>query len=152
MRSSFEEELLKNGRLIYTNKGDSMFPLILENKTLLIIEKKPEGRLKKYDVPLYQRDSGQYVLHRILEVRKNDYVICGDNRWGREYGITDRHIIGVLTGVVRKGKKISVDDPMYKLYVHIWCDAFPVRAFIIRGWQFVKKRYRRIIKRIKGQS
>ncbi len=147
MKSTFEEEIQKNGKLIYTNQGDSMFPLIIENKTLLVIEK-PKGRLKKYDVPLYKRDSGQYVLHRILEVRKHDYVICGDNRAYKEYGITDRHIIGVLTAVIRKGKKISVNDPLYKAYVHIWCDAFPVRAFIIRGWRFVKRRAKRLIRKI----
>ena len=74
-KSTFEEQLDKCGKLIYTNVGDSMMPLIRQDKDLLIIEK-PKGRLKKYDVPLYRRDSGQYVLHRILEVRKNDYVIC----------------------------------------------------------------------------
>lgn len=128
--SSFEEQLEKNGKLIYTNRGDSMMPLIKQGRDLLIIEP-VHGRLKKYDVPLYKRDSGQYVLHRIIEVRKNDYVICGDNRWLKEYGIRDRHIIGVLTAVVRNGREISVNDRNYKLYVHLWCDLFPVRAFIV---------------------
>ena len=128
--SSFEEQLEKNGKLIYTNRGDSMMPLIKQGRDLLIIEP-VHGRLKKYDVPLYKRGSGQYVLHRIIEVRKNDYVICGDNRWLKEYGIRDRHIIGVLTAVVRNGREISVNDRNYKLYVHLWCDLFPVRAFIV---------------------
>ncbi|SEH88074.1 hypothetical protein SAMN02910265_03176 [Ruminococcus flavefaciens] len=128
--STFEEQLAKNGKFIYTNKGDSMMPLIKQGSDLLIIEP-VHGRLKKYDVPLYKRDSGQYVLHRILKVRKNDYVICGDNRWIKEYGICDRHIIGVLTAVVRNGKEVSVHDRKYKLYVHLWCDFFPVRAFIV---------------------
>ena len=61
-KSTFEEELERTGKLVYTNVGDSMMPLIRQDKDLLIIEKKPEGRLKKYDVPLYRRDSGQYVL------------------------------------------------------------------------------------------
>ena len=128
--STFKEQLAKKGKLIYTNRGDSMMPLIKQDRDLLIIEK-PHGRLKKYDVPLYKRDSGQYVLHRILKVRKNDYVICGDNRWVKEYGIRDRHIIGVMTAVVRNGKEISVNDWKYKLYVHLWCDFFPVRAFTV---------------------
>lgn len=129
--SSFEEQLARTGKLIYTNKGDSMMPLIKQDRDLLIIEP-VHGRLKKYDVPLYRRDSGQYVLHRILKVRKDDYVICGDNRWCKEYGITDRHIIGVLTGIVRSGKEISVNDWKYRLYVHVWCDLFPVRAMAVR--------------------
>lgn len=89
-KSTFEEEIAHNGFLLYRNVGDSMLPLIRQGKDLLLIARKPQGRLNKYDVPLYRRDSGQYVLHRILKVRKNDYVLCGDNRWRREVGITDR--------------------------------------------------------------
>ncbi len=130
INSTFEDQLERNGKLIYTNKGDSMMPLIKQDRDLLVIVP-AEGRLKKYDVPLYKRDSGQYVLHRILKVRNEDYVICGDNRWVKEYGISDRHIIGVLSAVIRNGKEISVNSLRYKLYVHLWCDLFPVRAFCV---------------------
>lgn len=141
-KSTFEEELTRRGKLIYTNIGDSMQPLIRQDKDLLVIEK-PQGRLKKYDVPLYRRDSGQYVLHRILQVREQDYVLCGDNRCQKEYGITDRHIIGVLTGVVRNGRTISVTDKRYLFYVHLWCDFFPIRALLIRICLKLKREMRK---------
>ena len=139
---NFEDVIRRDGRLLYTNVGDSMLPLIRQDHDILVIEK-PAGRLKKYDVPLYKRDSGQYVLHRILRVRENDYVICGDNRYSKEYGITDRHIIGVLTAVVRNGREMPVTDWRYRLYVHLWCDFFPVRAFILRVTRFTEKRRKR---------
>ena len=138
-KSTFEEEIEKSSKIIYTNVGDSMMPFIKQGRDVLVISR-AEGKLKRYDVPLYKRDSGQYVLHRILKVRENDYVICGDNRWNREYGITDRHIIGVLTGIIRDGREIPVTDRKYRIYVHLWCDFFPVRAFIIRIRQFLKRR------------
>lgn len=141
-KSTFEEEIKRTGKLIYTNIGDSMMPLIREKRDLLIIEK-VNGRLKKYDIPLYKRDTGQYVLHRILKVRKNDYVICGDNRWHKEYGITDQHIIGILTGIVRDGRKISTKDKRYLLYVHIWCDFFYIRASILRIKSFLRRRLKK---------
>ena len=128
---NFESYLDQYGRLIYTNVGTSMLPLLRERRDFMIIEK-PRGRLKKYDVPLYKRDNGQYVLHRILKVRKEDYVLCGDHCYNREYGITDRHIIGVLTGVVRDGRTYPVTDFRYRLYVHIWCDFFYIRALLLR--------------------
>ena len=131
-RSTFEQELAKNGKLIYYNVGDSMLPLIRQGRDLLEIVPKPAGRLHRYDVPLYRRSSGQYVLHRILKVRPQDYVLCGDNRWTREYGVTDGQIIGVLHSVIRDGKPFSVECPKYRLYVHRWCDCFPVRAFLLR--------------------
>lgn len=127
--TKLEEIIERDGRLVYTNVGDSMRPLIRQDRDILIIEKQ-RGRLKKYDVPLYRRDNGQYVLHRILKVRQNDYVICGDNRYGRKYGITDRQIVGVLPAVVRDGREIPVTDWRYRVYVHVWCDCFPVRACI----------------------
>lgn len=138
-KSTFEEEIQKNGKIIYTNVGDSMMPLIKQGRDVLIISK-TDGRLKKYDVPLYKRDNSQYVLHRILKVRKNDYVICGDNRYVKEYGITDKHIVGVLSGMIRKGKEISTDDVRYRVYVHLWCDFFVVRAFLLRAIYFLKRR------------
>ena len=142
-KSTFENEINRSGKLVYTNVGDSMKPLIRQGKDLLIIEK-ADGRLKKYDVPLYRRDSGQYLLHRILKVRENDYIICGDNRWQKEYGITDRHIIGVLTAVVRNGNHaISVSSFRYRIYVHIWCDLFPLRALALRGYYYLKKRLKK---------
>ena len=119
-----------------------MLPLIRQGRDLLVIER-AQGRLKKYDVPLYRRDSGQYVLHRVLKVRKQDYVICGDNRWSKEYGITDRHILGVLTAVLRDGKELSVKDWRYRIYVHFWCDLFPIRAFLLKGIYVLKRMIKR---------
>lgn len=146
-RSTFEEELLEHGKIIYTNVGVSMMPLLRQNRDVMIIER-PTGRLKKYDVPLYKRDSGKYVLHRILKVRKDDYVICGDNCTQKEYGITDRHIIGVLTGVIRDGKTIGMQDFSYKLYYHLWCDFFYIRVLLIKIGHLFKK----IGRIIKGKS
>lgn len=137
--STFEDEIKRTGRIIYTNVGDSMMPLIKQGRDVLVISA-VNGRLKRYDIPLYKRESGQYVLHRILKVRKNDYVICGDNRCNKEYGITDRHIIGVLSGIIRDGREIPVTDIKCRIYAHLWCDLFPVRVLIIRIRQIFKRR------------
>ena len=137
-KTGFEDILAQEGQLIYTSVGNSMRPLIRQGRDLLVIEPTWD-RLKRLDVPLYKRDSGQYVLHRVLRVRENDYVICGDNRWHRETGITDQNIIGVLTAIIRDGKKLPVTDWRYRLYVHLWCDLFPLRAFVLRGWHVLKR-------------
>ena len=151
--STYEEELQKNGKIIHTNVGVSMMPLLRQNRDVMIIER-PTGRLKKYDVPLYKDAKGRYILHRILKVKKDSYVICGDHCTRREYGITDEQIIGVLTGVIRDGKTIGMTDFSYKLYYHLWCDFFYIRVAIIRlkafwhrGISFIK---RRIFRRSKG--
>lgn len=107
MNKKFEDVIAEQGRLVYTSEGDSMSPLIREGN-LLVIEA-VKAPLKVGDVPLYKRDSGQYVLHRIVEVKKGKYAMKGDNRTAVEKGITDKHIIGVLTGIVRNGKTYPVE-------------------------------------------
>lgn len=130
-KSSFEEELDKKGILVYTNKGNSMYPLIRQGKDVLII-KKCNIRLKKMDVPLYKRESGQYVLHRIIKVNENDYVIRGDNTYSNETGIRDDQILGVLSGVIRSDKEISVNSFSYKLYSYFWYYTYYLRKIIIK--------------------
>jgi hypothetical protein len=141
--SSYEEQLEKYGQFVYTNVGDSMMPLLRQHRDLIVIDKRPQGRCKKYDVVLYRRPTGEYVLHRILKVRKDDYIICGDNRYVREFGVPDDWIIGILTAVVRDGKELSVTDWNYRLYVHLWCDFFYIRAFLVRTVQFLRRRIRK---------
>ena len=130
--ASFEEELDRSGRLIYRNAGVSMRPLIKQDRDILIITK-PEGRLKKYDIPLYKRGGNQYVLHRIVKVRENDYVILGDNCLKKEYGITDDQIIGVLTSLVRKGKEVDFNGFGYRFYCRFWYAVYPVRVIFMRA-------------------
>ena len=145
-KSSFEEVLERDGKLVYPNVGDSMMPLLRQGKDLMVIERRPTGRCKKYDAVLYKRPNGQYVMHRILKVRRDDYVICGDNRIHREFGVPDEWIIGVLTAVIRDGKTIPVTDRQYQLYVHLWCDFFWIRAAILRIRGFLIRRIGKWIK------
>lgn len=147
--TSLEAELAQNGMLVYANVGVSMRPLLRQGKDLMVIRKKlPQERCKKYDAVLFKRANGQYVLHRVLQVRAQDYVICGDNCIGREYGVTDEQILGVMTQVVRGGRKqrvIKDTDFLYRCYVHLWCDFYPVRALLLRCRRLAGKFVRRTL-------
>ena len=142
---TFEELLDENGYLVYTNVGYSMMPLIRQHRDLIEIRKKGSERCKKYDVVLYKRGD-KYILHRILEVLpEGRYVIAGDNNTFLEKDITDEHIIGVMTKVIRDGKQVTMDDKMYQAYVHMWCDFYPVRAGVLK----VKRKVRSELGKIK---
>ncbi|GEM_PF-295704 len=140
--TTFEEVLNSTGKLLYKNVGVSMMPLIREGKDIMIIEKEPLNNLKKLDAVLFTRPGvigrGAYVLHRILKVNKDGtYWIVGDHCFGGET-VKRENIIGVLTGVVRDGKTISINDKNYKFYVHLWCDLYPIRFIILRIKYFFK--------------
>jgi hypothetical protein len=144
-RRTFEEELQCHGNLVYTNVGCSMMPLLRQGHDLVEIVKKEPGSCKKYDVVLYKRGD-RYILHRILKVLENGYIIVGDHNYRREYDITEEQIIGVLVAVVRDGRRISVSDWKYRVYVHLWCDFFPIRAAILAGKQYVARIWKHVLK------
>ena len=126
-KTTYEEYLEKNGTLIYRNVGVSMLPLIKQGRDLFIVKKKSAHRCKKYDVVLFKRADNKYVLHRIIKVNPNDYIIRGDNCVNKEYGVKDEDIIGVMTSFIRKGKEYSVDNRLYKLYSVLWCRVYFLR-------------------------
>lgn len=127
---SYEEYLEKYGRLSYSNVGVSMMPLLRQGKDLFIARKKGPERCKRGDVVLYRRPPEHYVLHRIIEVRPDDYVILGDNCIGREYGITDDDIIGVMSGYVRGGKEHSVSELGYRMYSFVMLHTIALRILL----------------------
>ena len=140
---SLEEYLETNGRLTYSNVGISMLPLLRQGRDLFILEKKEAGRCAVGDVVLYRRPPDQYVLHRVIEVRPEDYVILGDNCFSREYGITDGDILGVMTGFVRGGKAHSVDERGYRLYSGFWMKTERPRVFLKKA----VRKARRLLKK-----
>ena len=145
--SSIEKEIAEKGRLTYTGKGVSMWPLIRQKKDVVVIER-PKGRIKKNDVALYKTDKNKnrYTLHRIIEVTENGYVCRGDNCRRKEYGITEDMIVGVMTELYRGGKKIPLESAGYKAYVVINRLLFPARYCFYIVVRLLRKIKRTIIK------
>ena len=145
MRNTTLEQELKAGRIcVSTTVGDSMYPMLRNRKDTVIIAPALQP-LKRYDLPLYRRPDGQYVLHRILHVKKDGYEICGDNRWHREYPVPQEWVLGVVTGFYRDDSYISADDLGYRLYVHLWCDFFWLRVLILRAKNILHRLKREFI-------
>ena len=123
--NTIEETLREHGVFVTTTSGVSMEPLFKNRRDTVEIVP-VTGRLSKYDVPLYRRQN-DYVLHRIIKVLPDSYVICGDNCIGIERGITDENIVGVMVAFDRKGKHYTVDHPGYRLYARLRVAQYPLR-------------------------
>lgn len=110
------EEQLKAGKKVrFGPKGTSMLPLIRQNVDSVMLKAAPD-KLKKYDLPLYRRNDGHFVLHRVVGVKKDGYVMCGDNQWEREYGVKPENILAVADGIWRDDKYLPVSSFSYKFY------------------------------------
>ena len=97
---TLEESLAKNGFLTYRIRGVSMQPMLRQGRDLFTVVPKGSERCKKYDVVLYRRPSDPYVLHRIIEVRPDSYVILGDNCIAKELSIVVLLLAVVLLGLL----------------------------------------------------
>lgn len=134
-------EQLETGRSVRLSpRGTSMLPLLRQETDSVVLSPLPE-RLKKYDILLYQREEGKYILHRIIEAGET-YVCMGDNQFMREPGVTDEQAIAVVTAVYRGERKHSVTEPAYRIYCVFWHYSRPLRYFYRR----VCNKMRRILK------
>lgn len=98
--------------------GTSMRPMLYQGDSTVEIVAAPE-KLRKYDLPLYRRDNGQYVLHRVVGVGET-YTCVGDNQFELEHGIRHDQIIGVVKSFTRKGKHWDTAELGYRVYCRFW--------------------------------
>lgn len=108
------EQLKNGGTVVFKPKGISMLPLIRQGKDSVVITKNTSP-LKKYDIPLYRRDDGSFILHRIVKISADGtYITCGDNQVILEYGIKESQIIGIVTKVSRGNRVYCISSPFLK--------------------------------------
>ena len=137
-----QERLASGESVQFTPQGTSMRPAIYGGRDQVILSPLPE-KLKKYDLPLYRRDDGQFVLHRIVKVGQT-YTCVGDNQFVLEEGVPREWMIALTTGFIRKGKYYSTDSFAYRIYCRIWHWTRPVRHFGLRCGQAILRRLKRI--------
>lgn len=133
------EAISRGSDVSITVTGTSMLPLLhSESDTALLTGVR--GRLNKYDLAFYRRADGSFVLHRVVKVTPEGYIMCGDNQVVTEHGITDENIIAVVKGFTRGGKKYNASNRLYRLYSVIWTNLRPLR----RGYRGFRRRVTRL--------
>lgn len=125
----FIKERLAAGQAVrFSPKGTSMLPMLRQGIDSVVLSPLP-GKLKKYDLPLYQRHDGSFVLHRIVRVG-DTYTCIGDNQFQQEHGVRHEQMIGVVTAFYRDQKRWKVFSAAYLVYCRMWhYTRFPRRVF-----------------------
>ena len=126
------EQLNGGGSVRFGPHGTSMLPMIRQGKDTVTLSP-ITGELKKYDLPFYRRDNGQYVLHRILKVKSGEYTCIGDNQFVYEKGVRQDQLIAYVTSFHRGDKEIKVTSLSYRLYCRFHHYTRPIR----RVWRVV---------------
>ena len=135
-----EERLSANGTVKLSPTGISMLPMLRQGIDCVVLSR-PEKRLKKYDIPLYRRANGQYVLHRITSVSGDEYTCIGDNQFNYEKGVAHKSVIAVVTAFTRGDKTYTVKYPPYRIYCVLW----HYTRFFRRVFRALKRRAVRIL-------
>ncbi len=140
-KKSIEDVLKEHGKYIGPTVGVSMLPMLKNRRDTIVVLPKTD-RLKPLDVALYRRGNA-YVLHRVLEVQPEVYIIRGDNCYSDEV-IPEKDVIGVLSEFFRKGKHYTCQDKKYLKYVRKRLKNYPCR----RRWVLFKSKCRAGLKKI----
>ena len=131
MMPHIQEQLASGGSVELPVRGRSMRPFLKEGRDSVIL-RAPDRPLQKYDVPLYQRPDGTYVLHRIVAVGKRSYVCMGDAQLVCEYGISYGRVIAYMTAVRRGDRLIDVRSQKHLFCVKAWHYSRLLRRFLWR--------------------
>ena len=140
-----EDTLQNNGKVIFTVTGSSMLPLLHHRRDRVCLVKPGRKPLKKYDLPLFVRENGKYILHRIVAVKTDGFVVMGDNQHIKEYHVLPSQVFGVVQGFWRKGKYIPCDQFWYRVYCRLWVFGYPARWLYLKGKQCWEHFLRRLL-------
>ena len=125
------EKLLMEGKTVQVSpRGFSMYPLFTPGRDQAVIAPADPAGLKRGDVALYRRKESILVLHRIWKKKGEGFYFVGDNQTEVEGPLEADQIRGVPTAFVRKGKTVSVKNPLYRGAAGLWLLLRPIRPWI----------------------
>lgn len=134
------EEIINNGgqcKLRVT--GYSMTPILKHLRDSVILTSIDNRPIKKGEIIFIQRQSGQYVLHRVMKIIDQDtFIINGDAQQWTEI-VRKNQVIGVCCKIIRDNKEISCDNVIYKNIIKIWQMCMPIRHVIFNINSLIKK-------------
>ena len=115
--------------------GSSMAPFLVHERDSIIFSK-PQRELERGDMVFYQRETGQFVMHRILHVKPEGLYIVGDAQTEIEGPVNPSQVFAVVTKAQRKGKWIGPGDFWWWFFRTVWLRLVPVRKIILKLYPF----------------
>lgn len=131
-------------------RGVSMLPMLRQGVDSVVLSS-VKGSLTRHDIPLYQRDNGSYVLHRIVRAERTVtaeapvYTCCGDHQFALEPGIRHDQVIAVVSGFYRADHFVPITHPRYRLYCAVLQNTRSLRHFRWKCIGFARRIKRRLV-------
>ena len=138
-----EDVLQEQGKYVGPTVGVSMLPMLKNRRDTIVVLPKTK-RLQPLDVALYKRGN-DYVLHRVLQVLDDGYLIRGDNCYSDEH-ILEENVIGVLSEFFQKDKHFYCTDKKYLAYAKRRIKNYPLRRFFVLLFVKLKNTVKKVLK------
>lgn len=122
----------QEGSAWITVTGMSMYPFLRDGADSVELSGTSFENIRKNDIILIQRDSGVYVLHRVLKKEKDSFFIIGDAQQWIEGPLRPDQIIACVTTIKRKQYIISCENKLYKIAVALWMLLIPCRHIVFK--------------------
>ncbi len=132
-------EILDSGNGVrITVTGNSMYPFLREK--IDSVEMFPESfnSIGVGDIVMIQRDNGEYVMHRVLNKKRNCFYILGDSQLWVEGPIIPEQLTAVVKTIWRKNKKIKCSNILLSVLSIIWLYLFPFRKVIFKVYRLLR--------------
>lgn len=113
-------------------KGNSMYPLLRNEKDVVVLGKCPAESLQPMDVVLF-RYRGKHVLHRIIRREGERLLIQGDGSIVAKEECTVDDVVGKVVQICRpSGKEIPVGSWQWTIPSRVWCGLGFLRIWLLR--------------------
>lgn len=124
-------------------KGNSMFPLIRKQDHVLL--KSQEMPLRTNRIYLFERSDHTLVIHRLCQIKKQDYFFCGDNQTTLEGPVSASQIQAEAYAVYHEHSSHQIDltSPFPRIAGRIWIWLLPCRGWIARHTHFITNKLKR---------
>lgn len=134
-----EEILAQGGTSWITVTGSSMYPFLREDMDSVELSKSSLDTIKRGDIVLIKRTTGEYILHRVLRKENNTFYMIGDAQQWIEGPLEPYQLIAVVSSIKRCRHIIKNDNKLMNIAIEFWLRIIPVRHIFIKFFRGIRK-------------
>ena len=132
------QHFLRNGRevTIYV-QGGSMRPFLENGDKVLLTPPFNHGKIGRGSIVLARTSIG-IVLHRVVRIRKQGFILAGDANAYQVEQTTREDVIAIVKAVWRKEQRIDIDSFRIRAIAWLWYLVRPLRGGLLRVYYKLK--------------
>lgn len=117
--------------VLFKVRGKSMMPFLHGDRDSVILSPFSEDDISVGKIVLAMDIDGRIILHRVIAVGDRAVTLMGDGICNRTETADFSRIAGVVTEVVRNGKRINAGSLSWRMLSSFWRILTPIRRYLL---------------------